>query len=125
MGLGHATRCIPIINAIIENGGNPIIASDGEVLLLLKKEFANLRFIELASYNINYSRPGAFLKRKTVKDMPKVLKAVIQEHRTLKKRIKTENIRGVIADNRVGLFNASIPCAYITHQLRVLSGNTT
>jgi hypothetical protein len=85
MGLGHATRCIPIINAIIENGGNPIIASDGEVLLLLKKEFANLRFIELASYNINYSGPGAFLKRETVKDMPKVLKAVIQEHRTLKK----------------------------------------
>jgi uncharacterized protein (TIGR00661 family) len=124
-GLGHATRCIPIINAIIENGDNPIIASDGEALLLLKKEFANLRFIELPSYNINYSRPGASLKWKMVKDMPKVLKAVIQEHRTLKKLIKTEIIHGVIADNRMGLFNVSIPCVYVTHQLRVLSGNTT
>lgn len=124
-GLGHATRCIPIINAIIENGDNPIIASDGEALNLLKKEYKNLRFIELPSYNINYSKPGASLKWKVIKDTPKILTAVIQEHGALKKLIKTENIHGVIADNRMGLFNASIPCVYITHQLNVLSGSTT
>jgi len=38
-GLGHATRCIPIINALITNGFEPIIASDGVALALLKRNF--------------------------------------------------------------------------------------
>ena len=36
-GLGHATRCIPIIKALEQNGITPIIASDGVALALLKK----------------------------------------------------------------------------------------
>ena len=35
-GLGHATRCIPIIKALEENNFTPIIASDGVALALLK-----------------------------------------------------------------------------------------
>ena len=41
-GLGHATRCIPIINALISDGFEPVLASDGAALALLKKEFPNL-----------------------------------------------------------------------------------
>ena len=33
-GLGHATRCIPIIKKLEENGYQPILASDGNALLL-------------------------------------------------------------------------------------------
>ena len=55
-GLGHATRCIPIIDALISHDFEPIIASDGNALELLKKEFPNLRFLELPSYNITYSK---------------------------------------------------------------------
>ena len=54
-GLGHATRCIPIIKALEENGFNPIIASDGVALALLKKEFPHLITLELPSYNIKYA----------------------------------------------------------------------
>ncbi len=39
-GLGHATRCIPIIKALQENNFTPIIASDGIALELLKKRIA-------------------------------------------------------------------------------------
>ena len=52
-GLGHATRCIPIIKALEENGFEPIIASDGVALALLKKEFPNLFMIKEACPNIN------------------------------------------------------------------------
>ena len=51
-GLGHATRCIPIINALITNGYEPVIASDGVALTLLKKEFPNLKHLELPAYNV-------------------------------------------------------------------------
>lgn len=55
-GLGHATRCIPIINALIQQNFIPIIASDGIALELLRKEFPSLEHVELPSYNINYSK---------------------------------------------------------------------
>ena len=34
-GLGHATRCIPIINKLIHEGFEPVIASDGVALKIL------------------------------------------------------------------------------------------
>lgn len=124
-GLGHATRCIPIINAILANGDNPIIASDGDALVLLKKEFRQLKFIELPSYNIAYAKEGDSLKWKVIKDFPKIMSAVLKEHKLLDKLIKTERLHGVVSDNRMGLFSAKIPCVYMTHQLNVLSGSTT
>ena len=49
-GLGHATRCIPIINSLIDYNFEPIIASDGNALELLKKEYPYLQHLELPSY---------------------------------------------------------------------------
>jgi UDP:flavonoid glycosyltransferase YjiC (YdhE family) len=36
-GLGHATRCIPIIRALLKNNYIPIIASDGIALHYTKR----------------------------------------------------------------------------------------
>ena len=69
-GLGHATRCIPIIKALEENGFEPIIASDGVALALLKKEFPNLLNIELPAYNIQYAEKGKNFKWKLALQMP-------------------------------------------------------
>ena len=63
-GLGHATRCVPIIQELLNNGFNPIIASDGVALALLKKEFPDLIALELPSYNIEYSKKGENFKWK-------------------------------------------------------------
>ncbi|MFD0964237.1 glycosyltransferase [Pseudofulvibacter geojedonensis] len=124
-GLGHATRCIPIIRALIENGFNPIIASDGDALGLLKKEFPHTKAIRLPSYDIKYAKKGKNFKQKMFFNSPKILLAIIQEHLVLKRIIKDYRINGIISDNRFGLFSKKIPCVYITHQLTVLSGKTT
>ncbi|EAS20363.1 conserved hypothetical protein [Flavobacteria bacterium BBFL7] len=124
-GLGHATRCIPIINAILANGDNPIIASDGMALELLKKEFPRLEFIELPSYEISYPEKGQFLKLKLLKDSPKIWAAIRREHLMLSELIARYHLDGVISDNRLGLYNKMIPSVIITHQLQVLSGTTT
>jgi uncharacterized protein (TIGR00661 family) len=124
-GLGHATRCIPIINALIEFGFEPIIASDGDALELLQKEFPNLFSIELPSYNISYSKRKAFFKLKLLKSTPKILKAIKAEKKITKQIVKTHGIVGIISDNRLGVYSKKIPSVIITHQLNVLSGNTT
>ena len=124
-GLGHATRCIPIFNALITQGFEPIIASDGNALLLLQKEFPNLESIELPSYNINYSKKGSHLKLKLLINTSRILKAIKAENQMTQQLVETHKIEGVISDNRFGVYCKKIPSVYITHQLNVLSGSTT
>ncbi|GMN09858.1 glycosyltransferase [Croceitalea sp. MTPC9] len=124
-GLGHATRCIPIINALLENGYQPYIASDGVALELLQKEFPDIPSFKLSSYKIRYAEKGKNFKIKMIWDSPKVLKAITKEKKEVKKLVKEHQLDGIISDNRLGVYSKKVPCVFITHQLNVLSGNTT
>ena len=124
-GLGHATRCIPIIHALIEHNFEPVIASDGNALELLKKEFPKLKTFELPSYNITYPKKATRFKVKLLKDTPQILKTIKKERRVVNALVEAEDISGIISDNRFGVRHKHIPSVFITHQLRVLSGSTT
>ncbi|UKM65250.1 glycosyltransferase [Flavobacteriaceae bacterium GSB9] len=124
-GLGHATRCIPIINALVQEGFVPIIASDGDALSLLRKEFPNLSSIELPSYNITYAKNGKMFKLKLIKDSPRLLKTIKAEKKAISGILEHNDIAGIISDNRLGVRNKNTPSVFITHQLNVLSGTTT
>jgi uncharacterized protein (TIGR00661 family) len=124
-GLGHATRCIPIIKALEENGFTPIIASDGIALQMLRKEFPKLQTLELPSYHIEYPKNGAFFKWKLFANSPKMIMAIIREKKIIKKWIAEFNITGIISDNRLGVHSKKVPSVFITHQLNVLTGDST
>lgn len=124
-GLGHATRCIPIIKALIDHNFEPIIASDGIALELLRKEFPNLKALKLPSYNITYAKKASSFKFKLIKDSPHLLKTIKKEKKAVDALLKSENISGIISDNRFGIRHKSVPSVFITHQLKVLSGSTT
>ena len=124
-GLGHATRCIPIIKALQENNYIPIIASDGIALELLRKEFPYLQSLELPSYQIEYAKNGKNFKWKLLQNCPKMIEAVLEEKKMVKKWIKKHSIDGIISDNRLGVFSQKVPSVFITHQLNVMTGSTT
>jgi glycosyl transferase family 28 len=124
-GLGHATRCIPIINALIKNNFTPIIASDGEALLLLQKEFPKLISYELPSYNITYPQYSKLFLTHFLFKIPHFFKTLKAENKAIQKIVVSENIVGIISDNRFGCYHPNIKSVYITHQLRVLSGMFT
>lgn len=124
-GLGHATRCIPIIRALQENNYIPIIASDGIALELLRKEFPNIQTLELPSYQIEYAKNGANFKWKLIKNGPKMIRAILEEKKIIENWIEKYAIDGIISDNRLGVFSKKIPSVFITHQLNVMTGNTT
>lgn len=124
-GLGHATRCIPIINGLLQSGFKVFIASDGVALELLRKEFPELKNIELPSYNIEYPKNGSFLKWKLLLKLPQIKKANSSEKKVIKQLVSEGKIQGIISDNRFGVRSSKIPSVYITHQLNVLSGSST
>lgn len=124
-GLGHATRCIPIIKALQENNYIPIIASDGIALALLQKEFPYIQTLELPSYHIEYAKNGKNFKWKLIKSLPKMITAILDEKKIVNSWIKKYDIDGIISDNRLGVFSKKVPSVFITHQLNVMTGNTT
>lgn len=124
-GLGHVSRCIPIVNFLIENNFEPVIASDGDALVFFRKEFPNLQTIALPSYNIRYSKVGFLLKWKLIASFFLIKKAVLQEQKIIADFVHKENVVGIISDNRFGVYHKEIPSVYITHQLNVFSGITT
>ena len=122
-GLGHATRCIPIIKALIETGYKPVIASDGAALQLLKKEFPQLEYIALPSYQIQY---GKNLKTSLLLKTSKITKAARSEYNVVNQYVNNEkDLVGIISDNRFGVYSKKVPSIYLTHQLNVLSGWST
>ena len=124
-GLGHATRCIPIIKSLIDHNFEPILASDGEALMLLRKEFPQLKSVALPSYEIRYAEKGKNLKLKLLKHTPKLYQAIKAEKKQLKSIMKTFKINGIISDSRLGIYSKKVPSVFISHQLTVLSGATT
>ena len=124
-GLGHATRCIPIIQNLEKEGFKPIIASDGIALQLLKLEFPHLPFLELPSYSIKYPKKGKNFRWKMVSNLPNMILAVAKERKLVKKWVDEYQLSGIISDNRLGVFNKNVPSVFMTHQLNVLTGSTT
>lgn len=117
-GLGHATRCIPVIKQLIQEGHEVVIAADGYPLHLLRETFSEIRFIESTSYKIRYSAGKSQLTA-MFKSIPKILIGTIKEHYWLKQLNKQEQFDQIISDNRFGLWNKNIHSIYITHQLMI------
>jgi len=122
-GLGHATRCIPIIYELLEQGCSVIIAASGPTEILLKKEFPELIFLPLKGYAVRYSKKKSWLPLTIFFQIPSIITSICYEHCWLKKIVKEKDIDLVISDNRFGLYHATIPSVYITHQLLIKTGD--
>ena len=117
-GLGHATRCVPIVRGLLELGYNVIIAADKAPLSFLQKEFPNLEFIRLPGFEPTYSK-GNSQVFKLLKSIPGAIIDFKREHKALEKIVKDHNIDIVISDNRFGCWSKNVYSVYITHQLNI------
>lgn len=118
-GLGHATRCIPIIRKLLAKNCQVVLASEGRVAALLQAEFPQLPLLPLPGYNIEYASSNWGMAPKIVAQIPKIISAIKHEQEWLQQAVKEEKIDAVISDNRYGLYSNCIPAVFITHQLRI------
>jgi len=121
-GLGHATRCIPLIKLLIDRGANVILAGEAATEALLRKEFPELLFIQLKGYRVRYSNKSWSLPFRLASQIPKIFSAIQYERQVLKELVKEHRVDGIISDNRYGCYHPDRPSVIITHQLRIRSG---
>lgn len=132
-GLGHASRCIPLVRRLIREGHEVILGGDGESLTLLRKHFPKLRYTYLAPLNLRYSA-GKSQVWAMLKALPKLFLWSLKDHAMLQAVLREEPIDYVLSDNRFGLFvhrpttndhrpttNDHRPSTiYLTHQLHIM-----
>lgn len=119
-GLGHAARCVPVIRLLIQSGYKVVIASDGDALHLLHKEFPLLPFYELPPYAIHYSRTGAGLPWRMMIQLPRLKMVIAEEHRLIGEIVRKENVHVILSDNRYGAYHAAVKSVWLGHQLQLL-----
>jgi len=117
-GLGHASRCIPLIRHLTSLGHRVTIAGSGRSLKMLQIEFPHLNSIMIPGFSPTYSGSGNTLFHLFL-SLPRFLRALVSEHRALQKILNTEHIDIVISDNRYGFRHKSVKSILITHQVMV------
>ena len=118
-GLGHATRCVPVIRDLLNNDCEVWLAGEGAQEKLLREEFPSLSFLPLKGYRIKYAKAG--LAGKLFLQIPSILRSIKDEHKWLKEQQNKYGFDAVISDNRYGLYHEKIFSVFITHQLCIKS----
>ncbi|MBI4645625.1 MAG: glycosyl transferase family 28 [Bacteroidia bacterium] len=115
-GLGHAVRLVPVINELLENGHNILLAADKAPLQFLRMEFPQLLWIQFPGTAVKYSGSKSQII-KMLFLLPSFLLSIRREHKKLNTIIRIHNIDIVISDNRYGAWSKSAYCIILTHQL--------
>lgn len=118
-GLGHASRCVPLIQRLLDEGHEVVLGGDGDSLTLLRKHFPKLRYTYLAPLNLRYST-GYRQVWAMIKALPKLIIWSVKDHTFLDAILREEHFDQIISDNRFGFYNKQVECVYITHQLHIM-----
>ncbi len=114
-GIGHATRCVPVIRELVRSGCEVIIGTSGKSGIYLKNYFPELPHIDMPSLKIRFGTYHRFpWYMFQIFRFPFI---TIREHLFLKRCVTKLGLDLIISDNRYGLFHKKICSVLITHQL--------
>jgi len=114
-GLGHATRCIPVIRQLLQMNQPVLLGGCGYSLQVLRLEFPALPYVEFPEYNMRYPKENMLWN--VALKLPQLLSTFVKEQQVVKALVKKNKIKAVISDNRYGCFHPAIPSILITHQV--------
>lgn len=117
-GLGHATRCIPVIDGLLSRGVEVILASSGKALNLLKEHYPALEAIELPTYSLRFSS-GKSQVGMMLWQIPGLLRMINQEHQWLKQYVKANKLDAIISDHRLGMWHPEVESVLMAHQIAI------
>jgi Glycosyltransferase family 28 C-terminal domain len=116
-GLGHATRCVPLIRGFQAEGHEVFLAGNGRSGLWLRQHFPSLPYLDdIPGMEITYPTGGS-IPWHLFKQNRRMLKVVHAEHQWLKDKLNSQAFDLVVSDNRYGLHSLHTRCVIISHQL--------
>ncbi len=124
LGLGHASRSVPLIEKLINEGHDVYVIAHGRPIHFIKKYFNDIKIIDIPDFPIEYTKSPAALFPYIIFKSPRIIESLLKEHSKFVKLFNKENFNAVISDNRYGIFapvNSNAKSFLITHQLRIMN----
>ena len=116
MGLGHATRSLPLIKEFINRKWQILIGSNGRSLEFLKKELPSIQFVETPDYSISYSQ-GSFLLLKLSLQAPRIFKRIKEEKKLCNQIVEDYSPDLIVSDHCYGMYHSRVPSYFLSHQI--------
>ncbi len=117
-GLGHITRCIPLIQLLIDNGHHIITCGNRDAEYIFRQHFKNIEHHIIEGYNVKYGlRKSQALSM--ILQSPKFFRAIFRERKIAEGLAKTLNLDYIISDNRYGFRSSKTKNIFITHQIHI------
>jgi predicted glycosyltransferase len=116
LGLGHATRSIPIIRRLYREGWEVIIGSNGRALALLRKEFPDAGMVTTPDYQLRYAK-NDWTAVKLALQTPRLLAGIHAERQFCKRVVEAFQPDVIISDQCYGMYHPAVYSVLITHQL--------
>ncbi len=120
-GLGHATRCVPLLHYYASKGFKVIIAANGTAYRYFRSDFPEFELIYLRGFNLKYPNQGTLPLKWIFGMLPGFGFSILREHAALKRIVNKHKIDVVISDNRYGAWNKKTHNVILTHQLEIIS----
>jgi len=117
-GLGHATRCVPLIRRLAAEGHEVVLAADGIAYEYFSHELPDFELLKAPAYHIRYSEGNSQIGA-MLRNLPGILRSITREHVWLKNLLAEKAFDMVVSDNRFGLWNKNVRSVYMTHQLMI------
>ena len=118
-GLGHATRCVPVVREFLNQGAEVELAVVRSNATLLRGFFQELRQRLAPSYNIVYPKHGYNMGLWLAKNGVHLRKVMNYEHRFAEKMVERYHYDVLVSDNRFGFYSRHAKSIYMTHQRRI------
>ncbi len=119
-GLGHASRSLPVIRQLTEEGHEVHVVTSGRALSMMKRE-TEVKVHDLPDYPSPYTGSKMTFYAKFLTSLPGLFKGIKAEHEAVERMHRRIKFDRVISDNRYGVYLERKPSYLMTHQMRFLA----
>ena len=118
-GLGHATRCVPVIKEFLRQGAQVELAVAQSYAPLYREIFPDLIHRPAPSYGIVYPKHGFNMGLWLLKNSAHLNKVIEYEHHYAEEMVRRHGYDILFSDNRFGFYSDRAFSIYMTHQCRI------
>lgn len=120
-GIGHATRSLPIIHKLLNEGNNLTVASSGRALSLLKNELKDqVEYIEFPEFPNPYTQTEFFLAKFSAY-LPLIMGAIARERLRVSRLVTKNRYDLIVSDHAYGFNSTRVPSYLLMHQMRFVT----
>ncbi|SHM85374.1 conserved hypothetical protein [Fibrobacter sp. UWR3] len=118
-GLGHATRCVPVIREFLAQGAEVELAVVKANAGFFREVFPELRQRVAPGYNVVYPKYGFNMALWLLKNSAHLNAVMRYEHRYAEEMVERHGYDVLFSDNRFAFYSGKALSIYMTHQRRI------